>query len=284
MTVVEPTSAFELASPVYVPFEPKAPEAFALRARLREGIRRLVGSEQTILHATFSGPRRKGSDVENALLFNVDSSGGSFMPAGSRGVRFELSARTTPDCVYRYELAPRSSGFKSWTQDAELARFERVALPRRPSDRQEVWWALQNAAGEMRERVHDAGSPFSVSIEVHPPGPVNAGLPRLVKPLIDGIVCALQCHSDVASLDSVSARVARALKQAPEDVAKLLCRRERAVLGTVPLLVRPWGQTVQWNPADEQCVAAEILLGPSVGAQWAVSCTVHDVVRASTEA
>jgi hypothetical protein len=45
-----------------------------------------------------------------------------------------------------------------------------------------------------------------------------------------------------------------------DDLAKLLVSKKRAVLGVVPKLVYAYRGGVKWNPSDDRCVAAEIIL------------------------
>jgi hypothetical protein len=80
-----------------------------------------------VLHATFFGPKHPNADVENLVLYNIDS----FKAYGRNGIRFEHGGAvpSAPDGAeyrfcYRYALAPRSGGFTHWRQGRTLASFD----------------------------------------------------------------------------------------------------------------------------------------------------------------
>ena len=53
-------------------------------------------------------------------------------------------------------------------------------------------------------------------------------------------------------------------------VEKRPLNHSRAVLGSVPRLVVPRGAGVIWAPADDKCVAGELLLDSQEGVTWAI--------------
>lgn len=98
-----------LDAPRYLPFERLDNEQLNAREELRTALAGLTAGPGEILHAWYSGPRPPNSDVENLVLYNVDSGGASFNRASTFGTRFELDSRS-PDpgehCLYRYRVVP----------------------------------------------------------------------------------------------------------------------------------------------------------------------------------
>ena len=82
-------------------------------------------------------------------------------------------------------------------------------------------------------------------------GPTVAAV---VKPLLDGLVSALHAHNG-AHHDVLLPRLAH-LGQ-PDAIWSLLCSPDAALLGT-RRLIRPHGERIAWNPADELCTACSV--------------------------
>jgi hypothetical protein len=102
----------------------------------------------------------------------------------------------------------------------------------------------------------------------------------LVKAVFDGVVCALQAHTDRAVLPEVAARLATVLPADPVEIEELLLDQRRAVLGVVPRLVSPYRRAgVKWDPADHLCVAGELLPAEPVGESRAIKGEVVELSR-----
>lgn len=245
-----------------LPFEPRTDAARELRSELRERLRRLACRDDEVLHASFFGTKPDNADVENLLLCNVDETGAAFVGA-ARGIRFELSPRPLPRTErafgWLYRPARRAEGFKLWTVGETIATWPAVVIDD-PRNRAAVWLAFRAAAPEVRAGRHDG--PLGVRVRLA----VTAGPVPFVKPLLDGIVTALQAHGDRATLPKVSARMAAAAGAAPPDVERLLGDPSHAVLGVVPRLVHLHGDGFQLAPDDDRCVAAEVLVQPGAAA------------------
>ena len=100
--------------------------------------------------------------------------------------------------------------------------------------------------------------PFAVRLLLRAPAGAFAA-PELVKSVIDGTVAAFQAHGDRRTVEELAARLAADLDASPEEVTDELLGEGRAVLGTSDRLLHPRGRGVQWNPADDRCLAGEVL-------------------------
>lgn len=263
---------FSLTADRSLPFEPRTEEMLALREQLRDGVRGLTAAPGEVLHAQFTGDKPAAADVENLLLYNVDMSGRSFAAAAHEGVRFELAGEG-PGARYDYAITPRDAGFAALEPVRTLATID-ARLPGLPDRLDRVWWAIKSARPEVAEPALARGRPFAVRVVLCAPVPVTPA--KLVKPVLDGVVAALQAHTDPHSLRSLSDRVGARLGVDPDVIAVALVDPSRAVLGQVHKLLHPWGQVVQWSPGDEHLVAGELLLEPG---EWAVRAEVQEVRR-----
>lgn len=264
----------------YIRFERRPAWQEHMRTEIRSRCRQLEPSPRQVLHAAFFGDKLPNADVENLLLYNIDS----FAVAGRNGIRFELGAAVPPAPEgaeyrfgYRYALAPRSGVFADWQQGRTLASFDWTGL--NTTQLAEVWLALRRSDVEVVDRARTPETPFAVRVQIRPPRghhPVSGGL---VKGIFDGVVCAFQAHTDTAVLPEIVARIARALQADAVEIEKLLLDQRRAVLGVVPRLVAPYGGGLKWDPADHLCVAGELLLAEPVDRRWAVRGGVVELSR-----
>ncbi len=272
----------------YIRFENRPAWQECLRKEIRTRCGQLVPSVGQVLHATFFGRKNPNADVENLALYNIDS----FSIAGRYGIRFENGAAVppAPDGAeyrfgYRYALAPRSDTFTHWQQGRILASFDWTDLGEFVGEKKlsQVWLALVRAYD--RDKVDVAApasaaeTPFAVRVQVRPAHgrqPVWGGL---VKGIFDGVISAFHAHIDTTALPHVVGQLANVLPAEPVEIEKHLLDQRRAALGVVHRLVKPFGQGVQWNPADHWCVAGELLAADPAGPCWAIKGELIEVTR-----
>jgi hypothetical protein len=266
--------AVRAAADFALPYEPRTTGHRELRTELRERLRRLTCRDDEVLHASFFGPKPANADVENLLLYNVDDSGRAFTGA-VRGVRFELSPRPMPNATreftYLYRPVPRSGAFALWTEIETVAAWPSVTLDR-PDERAAVWLAF-------RSHLHDLGvrcdGAFGVRVRLRPGVSGQVASVRLVKPLLDGVVAALQAHGDHTTIGAVSDRLAVATGRSADTIEDLLGDSSAAALGIVERLVHLRSDGFQLCPEDERCVAGEVLVEPgSADAPFEARCEV----------
>lgn len=267
----------------YIRFEHLPDWQRYLRDEIRSRCRQLKPSKEEVLHATFFGSKHPKADVENVLLYNIDS----FKVAGGNGIRFEHGTGMLPhpDCAeyqfgYSYALVPRSGDFVHWRHGRILAAFDWTDVDAFGSEKQlaPVWLALSRGQVEVFDRAV-ADAPFALRIEVRPPygrQPVWGGL---LKGILDGVVCALQAHTDTAVLPEAAARLATTLPADSVEIETHLLDQRRAALGAVHRLVSPYRNGVKWDPSDHLCVAGELLTAEPVDNRWAIKGEVIEVSR-----
>jgi len=282
----DPVDGVRLWSQRYLPFERHSPAELSARGDLRRRLGQLTALPGQVLEATYCGPRPAAMDVENLLLYNIDSGGRSMAAAAARGVRFEHLADRAPvsptgwasPCFYEYRLAPADGPWRAWTAQRDLARFTDVSLGRFPAHKrlEQVWYAIRTST--TLQTSPNAGDPhaFAVRLWVRPPaGTRTQARPALVKGLLDGVIAGLQTHlprdQDSSTLQLVAERVAGTLAADAGEVASLLTRTSGSPLGSPGRLVFLRGPGVQWNPSDHLCIAAQVLLHEPADTRWLLS-------------
>lgn len=261
-----------------LPFEPTG-WMKELRGELQDAIRSLPVQTDDVLHATYTSNDDTFVDVENVLFYNVGT--GCFAKAGGLGLRFErvfASAPKSPTALsgsalhhHRYEVAPRSGTFDHWERGETLASWTAPSIPLRPQPSAAFVWLRMKVGGEVStfgERTSSEG--FGMTVTIHQPPGNTLNLPSVIKPLLDGVIAALHSH-DGSTLEEVSNRLAGKLATSPSTIARALMETQHACLGQ-RTLVRPFQRFVQWNPADDRLVAADIVVDRSSNERpWSLS-------------
>jgi hypothetical protein len=272
----------------YIRFQGRPPWQEQLRTEIRTLCKQLKPSDEQVLHAAFFGAKRPNADVENLVLYNI----GSFAIAGRNGIRFEhgdavpaAAGDAEYSFCYRYALAPRSGDFTDWQQGRTLASFDWIDLGAFAGEKKlaQVWLALARGQAKVFEPARAPETPFVVRVEVRPPGGLQPVWGGLVKGIFDGVISAFQAHTDTVVLPDVAERIATVLPADRVEIGERLLDQRRAVLGTVPRLVKPYGKGVQWNPADHLCVAGELLAAKPDGSRWAIKGEIVELSRIRNE-
>jgi hypothetical protein len=124
-----------------------------------------------------------------------------------------------------------------------------------------VWLALRRAPVQV-EGTSQGTSPFGLRLTIGVTAGERVAPAKVVKPLVDGLIAGLHDH-DGTALAEVSNRLQSQLPNATaEEVATLLGSAQPAPLGRRRLLW-PRAAGVQWNPADDRCLALELRVEPS---------------------
>jgi hypothetical protein len=142
---------------------------------------------------------------------------------------------------------------------------------------EQVWLALSRAAVHISWPVRSPDAPFCVRVRIRPPLGKTPALAPLLKGIFDGVICAFQAHSDRMSAHDVAARVAANLPATVPEIETLLLDRDRAVLGTVPRLLHARDRGVAWAPADDLCIAGELLAEEPTGEGWSISGEIREI-------
>jgi hypothetical protein len=268
----------------YIRFERLPDWQKHLRSKIRTCCGQLEPSAGQVLHATFIGAKHANADVENLVLYYIDS----FRVAGRNGIRFEHGAAVPPapdgaeyPFCYRYALAPPLGTFTDWQQGRTLASFDWIDLGAFAGEKKlaQVWLALARGQVEVVEPACAPETPIAVKVAVRPPRGRQPVWGNLVKGIFDGVICAFQAHSDTDVLPEVVARLGTVLPADPVELEEHLLDQRRAVLGVVQQVVSPYGKGVKWDPADHMCVAGELLAAEPVDERWAITGELVELSR-----
>ena len=236
------------------------------RKCIRVSISQLRAQPYQVLHAIYGSTIKEPCDVENILLYNVGTS--YFNEATRYGLRFERAYQITEACpsplagqalhYHDYFLTPTESSFRHWRQGRILARWHFDCSPGNIHSCAHIWYAMKT--GQM-DAVSDCPSPlqqYGIRLNLSVPVETQVHLVDIVKPFFDGIISASHQH-DGTEEPELSQRVARKLGVSACEISKLLQSQTATVLGKRRVLHRH-GNSVQWNPQDELCLAGELLM------------------------
>lgn len=272
----------EAWSTVRLPLTPRG-EMKEFQHALRTAIAELRADEGELLTALYASESHELVDAENVLFYNLGSSS-AFAHSTRGGLRFERSyappppARLTDAAYYhRYSIADETDGFAIWrVGDSPVAQFQAEPALLGSLDSARIWYALKRGIVDLH-RPAEIAADFALRVKVVLPQPRNADV--LAKPIFDGAIAALQSQDHRQSSPDEFARLAERIGMSTPEVASLLKERHSAVLGTARLL-RPGNKTVQLNPSDDRCVAAELIV--TSGTTWALTGEVYEVAARAT--
>lgn len=275
----------EVWSRARLPFEPKG-WLKDLRSEIRAAVGTLdCGSEQ-VIHAIFASSTMDLFDVENVLFYNVGT--GYFARSARWGLRFERSFAEPPPMYegavapnyQSYRLEPKQEGFTHWTASHRLAEWDSVSCrPISAGTRAEsVWYDMKRGTIRVLGGTGQGVKRFGLALTIHAPNGSMLNLAAVVKPFFDGVVASFHQHDDAADKE-VSRRLALSLGVGLNEIHAALQDRERNILGTRRLLW-PWGDYVQWNPADDSCAAGSLMLEHSE--RWHLSGQLFEVAGSAT--
>jgi hypothetical protein len=209
------------------------------------------------LHCVYSSRSTAFCDTENVLLYNVGIS--SFARLAVVGVLFERSYEppsipaelSGPAEHHHLYVVGAAGGFISWRVDSVVASFRRRTPDR--LDKASDWWWSTRSSSAMISGGDLSGERFGLRVRL---GPMSRAMIGILKPMLDGIIAAF--HSD-ASPDSVAVdRLAAHLGQRRDAIDSHL-NSEESLLGP-RRLIWAFRNGLQWNPADDLCVACSVEL------------------------
>ncbi|TVZ03748.1 hypothetical protein EAS64_14880 [Trebonia kvetii] len=262
-------SGFGVWADEYVRNDSAAGSSAGLLRRVIVGeIRSLPAPAGRVLHASYGGQRRPGTDVENLLFNNIDQTLALFGGPGSAGIRFEDLGPAVPPApdgtprhsCYRYCLAPRGAGFTAVQQGPLICRIPEIPVldgPARLAAR--IWLAARRARPQPAGVPAEHGS-FLLKVIVHQLDPAQS-----IKAIIDGVTAAMQ-RDDPGRVTEAVSRLSVLLNADPDELLAL-ATAPGAPLGTrsrpgpasrQSLFTLDSSAQVRVTPDDDRCIAAEV--------------------------
>lgn len=247
--IVESNNQVEFISDVRLPFEPRG-AARTARNELRAALGRLVPTGT--LAATYTSAAAGLCDVENVLLYNVGM--GAFAALGKRRISLTRRHEMPPGELQHHHLY-RVADPNPQPSTGRLVAEATFALPvRKAMTASMVWLAARPA---IITSCVSLTLDLALAVRLFAPATSHLTLPSTMKPLLDGFLAACHRH-DGSHRGTVVRRLAARLEYEAQALESLLHD------GAAPLgergLVHPWGDSVQWNPADDRLTAIDISL------------------------
>lgn len=258
-------SLVEVWSSIRLPFEPKG-WLLDMRNSVRSVVKSMQGTNDTMLHAVYVSDQEGFCDVENVLLYNVGS--GAFAHLCRKGICFERKIAKPPQPKEGYGIMPHYHRYSlmvleeeplHWIKEQSLARWTGIHCPalRGENKPHSFWYAIKKGLFDIANKF-EVPHFFGIELKITAPKGTVINLASVIKPLLDGIICAFHTHDGTDNATVVN-RLAQRLSIGKSVVVDLLMDMETGILGKRNL-VHPFGKGVQWNPADDLCVVAMILL------------------------
>jgi hypothetical protein len=283
--------AVELWSETRLPFDNLTPALKKMREELRAALGALAAADGEVLKGVFASTLEDACDVENVLFYNVGPS--IFRRSSPNGVRFEQAPAVPPLAgapgingrnYHRYEFTTPSEDWRYWREESGLATLPETQVPSITSETKvHQIWSLLSPVRTLRDaQVVSKRGAFGIRMRVQVPSETAANATSIMKPLLDAAISSCHVH-DGRDLTTLARRLGEQLRASPSVMADRLMDDSNAVLGRRRLLW-PRGAGIQWNPADDACVAASIDIVPVRAGEnhWSVSGVLFDASPALT--
>jgi hypothetical protein len=259
----------ELWSTIRIPFEPKG-EIKDLRDSLSNSIKKIQPSINSILYASYVADHTEYCDVENVLLYNIGT--GTFKNLCQEGLCFEKKIGFPPKNpfffkyaphYYSYKVADLNNPFKFWKKGKTLFSWSNINSPAFKSNTKldSYWYALKTEKFDMTG-MNERFDAFGLDLRINVPSGTKINVAAVIKPLLDGIVSVFHVH-DGSDITFLSKCIADRTGKGQRNIADLLVDPKLAILGRRNLLHR-WGDSIQWNPSDDLCLAVKVLVNDSL--------------------
>ncbi|MCY4381554.1 MAG: hypothetical protein OXE44_00190 [Nitrospinae bacterium] len=237
---------------------------------LRGALESLETEQDELIKAEYITQERR-ADVENVLFYNVRKDT-SFKKSSRNGLRFYYEDDTPPEPPEREEYYPHYQSYQLVKKETPfLNGYEKIAsyefalpLSQNP-ELNDVWWGSVNAEwnlnAERKLKLNrgEALERFAVRVDARYPQLKGEYAVRRVKKVFDGIASAM--HFWKNPHEKLVRKVVSHLKVSSKSVREKFQVNEHALLGERH-------SSPNWNPADDRCIAGELLLTPNTEDEW----------------
>ena len=246
----------------YTAYEPKD-----WRRDMRDELKQAIGeisNDYSVLYARYVSESNLKCDAENVLLYNIGAP--AFKDLCKNGLCFERGSHHfrkpnfAMEMNHYYHYSQRNE-FVIWREDEVLAWWREIEFPTpKSTSKPHLFWK-EMKEGQKKGQVncsHPKVTPnkFGLDITLNIPNNVWCNLAVLIKPLLDGVISAFHRH-DVPDDKTILERLAGLTGFSVAEAERLLCEELDPILGARKL-VWAFKQTIQWNPADDACVACKV--------------------------
>ena len=242
------------------------------REKLQYALKTIEAKAGQIIEAKYVSKEARGRffDVENVLFYNVRV--GNFEKSSRHGLRFRYLDEEPPQppesSAYfphyqSYELVKKATPFLN--QYNSVASYEFGLPPFQKPELNDVWWGSVNAEwnlnAERKLKLNrgEALERFAVRVDARYPQLKGEYAVRRVKKVFDGIASAM--HFWKNPHEKLVRKVVSHLKVSSKSVREKFQVNEHALLGERH-------SSPNWNPADDRCIAGELLLTPNTEDKW----------------
>ncbi|PRY04008.1 hypothetical protein [Kineococcus rhizosphaerae] len=260
-------TAVKAWSQIRLPFKPRDQDQVRYLQKLKEAIAALDPHTGQALLAEYLSPDHAFVDVENVLLYNVGTA--VFAPVVAAGITCRRGRAPDEHHHVSYRVVPSPPEPGGGPLIGQVAADLETALPKTAGQ----WWAALRESAITPQPCHPPASSapaFTVDVTLTSPDPTRVRLPGLLKSLLDGLISCFHTH------DSTNAAVLQqrlAASGLPAHGWDLLMDDTTNRLGTRPLL-RPHGESIAWNPADERCEAFRVAV--QAGSSWSLAAQLRE--------
>lgn len=245
-----------------IPFQPQGWQKI-FRDTLRCELPKLKPPAENLCLVALYNSKTKSNffDLENVLFYNIGAKPFRSLAAVrifaqncSEPTSDESGEETEFSHQYTYKICNPEICTDFWKNRALTAEWESVSVSASFSKNKAIdsWRALRENPDKIKRHCKIPEGSFGAKIKLSVPKTKEVNLTSVIKPLLDGIICAF--HSADDRLQKEAGLVASRLGVSEQ----LLLSADYDVLGACRFIYPYRGTSVKWNPQDDHCMAFEI--------------------------
>jgi hypothetical protein len=259
-----------------IPFEPKDWQK-EMRTDLRCSLEKIAPISSLGMYEKYAVENNAYCDVENVLLYNIGTGVFRNICNSILCLEREFSSILPPIQVknimphyYRYELISNAN-LKVYSPKITLAEWAGLECDKFDEKPSFYWNYIKNSLLDIQHK--DFNDKFGIEIKITAPRMIN--LTSIIKPLLDGVICAFHCHDRNTDDDILNALFSQTgiSKAALEN---MLLDDNFNVLGKRNLIWKR-GDGIQWSPADDLCVAIKLMLDVNPSNGWGIDGKIFSI-------
>ena len=251
------SSGYEVmaCSKIKIPFEPNR-EQVAFRKLLQSKLKALQPFEEQVLYARYGCALSQDTDVENALFYNIGAASFGAAACKETSVYFQrMQPNEVCGCeswefqyLYHYSKEPKEKQ-RYWWEKELVCEWNNIILGKINSNSKalDYFLAIKTHSNLVKCVKEEKGRTLGLKIRLFIPKETKiSNIVSIMKPMIDGVICAFHTPDSQIKTKEVSERL-----NIDEEV---FLSSERTCLGK-RCYVRPYNvspRSVKWDPQDER--------------------------------
>ena len=252
-----------------------------MKEDISKALRTMSSSDKKELYASYTTVDNKFCDVENILLYNIGS--GAFTNICVSAFCIERGYGNVPNPQmphqYKYELVDTADfvihrplkPFAEWKGNVLSANDIKVSNLKASF----FWNYIKKSDVKVFDNEYTDNEKYGIEISIEAPHIIN--LTSIIKPLLDGVICAFHQQDEKIFMTdkTLLKRLSNEIGE-KNSIKEYLLDNKFNIFGKCDL-VKSYRNGIKWNPADHLCDAIKLRTSP--GKSWKIDGRIFSITK-----